>query len=85
MSGISRSRLLIRASGKMCRRTIQSEFLAWIKRNAGEQREKVLKLQKTLEPFSCVKPSYITGPPATNGIPYSKALYYGGGKTQKPF
>jgi len=28
MSGISRSRLLIRASGKMCRRTIQIEFLA---------------------------------------------------------
>lgn len=37
MSGISRSRLLITATGKMCRRTIQSEFLAWIKGNAGEK------------------------------------------------
>lgn len=83
MSGISRSRLLIRASGKMCRRTIQSEFLAWIKRNAGEQREKVLKLQKALEPFSCVKPSYITRLPATNGIPCSKVLFYGKKTNQK--
>lgn len=47
----SRSRLLIRASGKMCKRTIQSKFLASVKGNIGEQREEVLKLQKTLEPF----------------------------------
>lgn len=77
MSGISRSRLLIRASGKMCRRTIQSEFLTWIKGNAGEQRGKVLKLQKALEPFSCVKPRYVTKPPETNGVPCSKGLHYG--------
>lgn len=52
MSGISRSRLLITASGKMCKRTIQREFLAWMKGNVGDQRGKVLKLQKALEPFS---------------------------------
>jgi len=37
----------------------------------------VLKLQQALKPFSCVKLSYITKPPETNGIPCSKALHYG--------
>lgn len=82
MSGIPRSRLLMTASGKMCRRIIQSEFLAWIK---WEHKGKVLKLQKALQPFSCVKPSYVTNPPETNSIACSKTkVNIMGKQTNKP-